>query len=140
MISLFRGFYYVCGSKILFKLIFSFTLYVKFWLYLFLFCALFLEFHTLCEIKENRGAHPKFHTCVKLSGSPFLAMKMWQIGYVEDFRKQKVRIYKNQSAFFGKFSVPSYWFGRFLKVFLYFLQFFFSFENQHYVFTNFNLY
>ena len=60
----------------------------------------------------------------------FLAMKMWQIGYAEDFRKQNLWIYKEQSAFFGKFCVPFYWFGKFNKVFSYFLQFFFNFENQ----------
>ena len=31
--------------------------------------GLFLEFHTLCGNKENNSARPKFHTCVKLSGS-----------------------------------------------------------------------
>ena len=59
----------------------------------------------------------------------FLAMKMWQIGYGEDFRKQNLWIYKEQLAFFGKFCVPFYWFGKFNKVFLYFCSIF-SFANQ----------
>ena len=62
---------------------------------------------------------------------------MLQIGYVEDFRKQIVWIYKEQSAFFGKFCDPSYWFCRLYKMFLYFLHFFLSFEK---VFTNLNVY
>ena len=51
-------------------------------------------------------------------------MKIGQIVYVEDFRKQNLRINKGKSAFFGNFCVHSYWFGRFYKVFLYFCSFF----------------